>query len=161
MSDILSRIAPPPGARQAEKRVGRGTGSGLGKTCGRGQKGQKARQPGNIHKLHFQGGQTPMQRRLPKRGFRVPFPVRTIAINISDLERFDKGAEVGEQALREERLVQGSGVRIKILGNGELKKPLKVTAHAFSKSALEKIEKAGGQAITLDTRPDKSAGEQS
>ena len=149
MSDVLSRLAPPPGARQAEKRLGRGTGSGLGKTAGRGQKGQKARNPGNINKLHFQGGQTPMQRRLPKRGFRVPFPIHHVGINVSDLERFDSGTSVDEAVLREARLVQGRNARIKILGNGELTKKLDVTANGFSKSALEKIEKAGGKATVV------------
>jgi large subunit ribosomal protein L15 len=112
-------------------------------------KGQKARQPGNINKLHFQGGQTPIQRRLPKRGFRVPFPVNTVAINVSDLERFDAGATVDEVALRDARLVQGRGVRVKVLGEGELKKKLTVSAHAFSESAKQKIEKAGGKVIVL------------
>lgn len=151
MSDILSRLAPPAGARHKEKRLGRGIGSNLGKTAGRGQKGQKARAGGQINKLHFQGGQTPMQRRLPKRGFKVPFPVKTVAINVGDLEDFfDGGAAVDEAALRECRLVQGRGVRIKILGDGDLTKALTVTAHGFSKSALEKIEKAGGRAVKLD-----------
>jgi large subunit ribosomal protein L15 len=153
MSDILSRLAPPAGARQSEKRMGRGTGSGLGKTGGRGQKGQKARSGGNINKLHFQGGQTPMQRRLPKRGFRVPFPIKTVAINVGDLERFDAGSTVDEAALRSERLVQGRGVRIKILGDGELTKKLEVSAHGFSKSALVKIEKAGGKAVVVAQKP--------
>ncbi len=149
MSDILSRLAPPAGARHAEKRMGRGTGTGLGKTGGRGQKGQKARTGGNINKLHFQGGQTPMQRRLPKRGFRVPFPIKTVAINVAELERFDAGSTVDEAALRGARLVQGRDVRIKILGDGELTKKLEVSAHGFSKSALAKIEKAGGKAVVL------------
>jgi large subunit ribosomal protein L15 len=149
MSDILSRLAPPAGARQSEKRVGRGIGSRLGKTAGRGQKGQKARSGGNINKLHFQGGQTPMQRRLPKRGFNRPFTVRTVAINIGELERFDAGTAVDEAKLREARLVQGRDVRIKILGEGELTRALTVTAHAFSKSAAEKIVRAGGQVVAL------------
>jgi len=149
MTDLLSRLAPPEGAIQYEKRLGRGAGSRLGKTCGRGQKGQKARQPGNIHKLHFQGGQTPMQRRLPKRGFNVPFPVHTVAINVSALERFDAGTKVDEAALRKARLVQGRDVRIKILGEGALSKKLEVSAHSFSKSAAEKIEQAGGKAVIL------------
>ena len=157
MSDILSRLAPPEGAVQYEKRLGRGPGSRLGKTAGRGQKGQKARQPGNIHKLHFQGGQTPMQRRLPKRGFNVPFPVETVAVNVAALERFDAGSTVDEAALRKARLVQGRGVRIKILGDGELTKGLQVSAHAFSKSALEKIEKAGGKANVLPGPAARSA----
>jgi large subunit ribosomal protein L15 len=112
-------------------------------------KGQKARQPGNINKLHFQGGQTPIQRRLPKRGFRVPFPVRGVAVNVGDLERFDTGATVDEKALRDARLVQGRDVRVKILGEGELKKKLTVSAHAFSESAKQKIEKAGGKVVVL------------
>lgn len=156
MSEILSRLAPPDGARTYEKRVGRGTGSGVGKTAGRGVKGQKARQPGNIHKLHFQGGQTPMQRRLPKRGFRNPFPVEVIAINVGDLEGFESGT-VDEVALRGARLVQGRGARIKILGDGELTKKLEVYAHSFSKSAQEKIERAGGKAHVLPLFPETQA----
>jgi large subunit ribosomal protein L15 len=160
MTDILSRIAPPEGSVQSEKRLGRGPGSRLGKTAGRGQKGQKARQPGNIHKLHFQGGQTPIQRRLPKRGFNVPFPVHTVAINVSALERFDAGATVDEAALRKARLVQGRGVRIKVLGEGELTKKLEVSAHSFSKSAAEKIEKAGGKAVVIPALPPRAEGAQ-
>ncbi len=150
MNDVLSRLAPPPGARHLEKRVGRGIGSRLGKTAGRGQKGQKARSGGNINKLHFQGGQTPLQRRLPKRGFNPPFPVQTVAVNVGDLERFDAGTVVDEAKLREARLVQGRGVRVKILGEGTLTRALTVTAHAFSKSAAEKIRSAGGQAVALE-----------
>jgi large subunit ribosomal protein L15 len=149
MSTTLSRLTRPSGARHAERRVGRGVGSNLGKTCGRGQKGQKARNGGNIGKLHFEGGQTPIQRRMPKRGFRVPFPVATTAINVADLERFDTGSEVNEQTLRDIRLVQGKVNRIKILGHGELKKKLTVSAHKFSASAREKIEKAGGKVVEL------------
>jgi len=149
MSDALSSLGPPPGARRKEKRVGRGVGTGLGKTCGRGQKGQKARKGGNIGKLHFQGGQTPLQRRLPKRGFNNPFPVNTVAVNVGQLERFAAGATVDEETLRTARLVQGTGVRIKILGDGELTKKLTVSAHAFSKQALAKIEQAGGKVLVL------------
>jgi large subunit ribosomal protein L15 len=149
MSDILSRLAPPPGAKREAKRKGRGPGSGLGKTAGRGQKGQKARHPGNFSKDHFQGGQTPMQRRLPKMGFRVPFPIETIGVNVASLERFEAGAVVDEAMLREARLVQGRGVRIKILGEGELSKKLTVSAHRFSKGATEKIEKAGGKCVVV------------
>ena len=149
MSTVLSRLAPPEGARQYEKRLGRGIGSGLGKTCGRGSKGQKARQPGNINKLHFQGGQTPIQRRLPKRGFNVPFPEQTATVNLADLERFKAGSDVNEQALRDARLVQGRRMRIKVLGEGEVTKKLTVSAHAFSATAKEKIEKAGGKVVVL------------
>ena len=157
-SPLLSRLAPPEGARHSEKRLGRGVGSGLGKTCGRGQKGQKARHGGNFSKLHFQGGQTPLQRRMPKRGFRVPFPVKTVAVNLGDLESFKAGATVNEAALREARLVQGRDVRIKILGNGEITKKLTVEAHGFSKSAVEKLEKAGGKAVVLGAEPEAAAG---
>ena len=155
MADTLSRLAPPPGARREPKRFGRGTGTGIGKTGGRGQKGQKARHGGNFGKLHFQGGQTPMQRRLPKRGFRVPFPIDTVAINVGRLESL-KGKTIDEAALREAKLVRGRGVRIKILGEGELKKALTVSAHGFSKLAQEKIEKAGGKIVVIPFVPPKS-----
>ncbi len=146
---VLSHLAAPEGARHLEKRFGRGVGSGLGKTCGRGQKGQKARQGGNIGKLHFQGGQTPIQRRLPKRGFRVPFPVTVVGVNVGDLQELAAGTEVTESVLREARLVQGRGVQIKVLGDGEFTKKLTIHAHSFSKSALEKIEAAGGKAVVV------------
>jgi large subunit ribosomal protein L15 len=125
--------------------------TGLGKTGGRGQKGQKARHGGDFGKTHFQGGQTPIQRRLPKRGFNVPFPTQTVAINVASLDRFEKGQTVDEAALRQARLVQGRDVRIKILGEGTLDKALTVSAHAFSQSAKEKIEKAGGKAVLIPT----------
>jgi large subunit ribosomal protein L15 len=150
MSGELSRLSPPEGSRPRERRVGRGIGCRKGKISGRGMKGQKARQPGNIGKLTFQGGQTPLQRRVPKRGFRVPFPVQTVALNVADLEQFfDAGAEVNEVSLREVRLVQGQVGRIKILGDGDLSKALIVTASAFSESAKLKIEAAGGKVVVL------------
>jgi large subunit ribosomal protein L15 len=117
---------------------------------GKGFKGQKARHGGGFSKLHFQGGQTPIQRRLPKRGFRVPFPIRTVALNVGDLERFAAGATIDESALRDSRLLQGRADRIKILGDGELTKKLTVSAHRFSKSAQEKIERAGGSVVVLE-----------
>jgi large subunit ribosomal protein L15 len=147
---ILSELRPPEGARHKERRFGRGPGSGVGKMSGRGFKGQKARQPGNLGKLNFQGGQTPIQRRLPKRGFRIPFPVKVAVLNVSALEQFfDAKSEVGEAQLREVRLVQGRADKIKILGSGELSKPLTVSAHEFSQSARVKIEAAGGTVIVL------------
>jgi len=149
MSAILSELAPPEGARTHERRVGRGPGCRKGKVSGRGMKGQKARQPGNLGKVNFQGGQTPMQRRLPKRGFRNPFAVTVIALNVSALQRFESKAEIDEQALRDARLVQGSCARIKILGGGDLTKALTVKAHAFSPSARLKIEAAGGTVVEL------------
>jgi large subunit ribosomal protein L15 len=151
MSSILARLTPPAGSVKTAKRLGRGVGSGLGKTCGKGMKGQKARHGGNFGKLHFQGGQTPIQRRLPKRGFRVPFPVQTALVNVADLERFAAGSVVNEAALRGARLVQGRDVRIKVLGDGELSKKLTVEAHGFSAAATAQIEKAGGKAVVIDT----------
>jgi len=160
VSSVLSRLAPAPGSSKKEKRFGRGIGSGLGKTCGKGSKGQKARHGGDFGHLSFQGGQTPIQRRVPKRGFRVPFPVETAIVHLADLERFDAGTTVDEKALRDLRLVQGRDVRIKVLGDGELKKKLVVSAHAFSAGAREKIEKAGGKAVVLappEGAPEKPA----
>jgi large subunit ribosomal protein L15 len=158
--DILSKLQAPEGAVRKKTRVGRGVGSGLGKTSGRGQKGQKARSTGNINKKHFQGGQTPMQRRLPKRGFRNPLAATVYAVNVGDLEMFEPGTNVDAKALHEQRLLRGSlteilrglkhgAVRIKILGDGELTKKLTISATKFSASAVEKIEKAGGQAIVM------------
>ena len=149
MTNPLSRLVAPDGAVTKERRICRGVGSGLGKTGGRGQKGQKARSKGNINKLHFQGGQTPMQRRLPKRGFRSLFAAATAILNVAELERFPAGTNVDEEALRQAKLVRGSVDRIKILGDGELTKTLTVTAHSFSRAAVSKIEKAGGKAVVL------------
>jgi large subunit ribosomal protein L15 len=147
--DILSKLQAPEGAVTKKLRVGRGVGSGVGKTSGRGQKGQKARSSGNINKKHFQGGQTPIQRRLPKRGFRNPLADVVVNVNVGSLEAFEDGAHVDAAALREGRLVQGRFDVLKILGGGELTKKLTVTAHRFSKSAIAKIEKAGGKAVVL------------
>lgn len=147
--DILSKLQPPEGAVTRKVRIGRGVGSGIGKTSGRGQKGQKARSKGNINKLHFQGGQTPIQRRLPKRGFRNPLADVVANVNVGDLEAFDAGASVDAQALRAARLVQGRFDLIKVLGDGELTKSLTVTAHKFSRSAQQKIEAAGGKVVVL------------
>lgn len=153
MSALLSQLAPPPGSRQSEKRLGRGVGSGLGKTCGRGTKGQKARHGGNFGKLHFQGGQTPIQRRVPKRGFRKPFAEVVAEVNVGALEQFATGSEVDVVSLRGARLVQGKLDSIKILGNGELSKALTVHAHRFSQAAREKIEKAGGKVVVVASDP--------
>ena len=159
MADILSKLQAPEGATSEKRRIGRGVGSGLGKTAGRGQKGQKARSKGNINKLHFQGGQTPMQRRLPKRGFRTHDPYVTQAINVGDLEIFEAGQAVDEAALRSAKLVRGQLDRIKILGDGDLTKKLTVTAHKFSKSAKEKIEKAGGKVVEIAPKAGEAAAE--
>jgi large subunit ribosomal protein L15 len=147
MADTLSKLAKPAGATRAKTRVGRGVGSGLGKTSGRGQKGQYARSRG--FKPHFEGGQTPIQRRLPKRGFNNPFPTRTAEVNVGDLDGFDAGANVDAKALIGVGLVRGRYDRIKVLGTGELTKAVTVSAHAFSKSAAAKIQKAGGKVVLL------------
>lgn len=154
--DILSKLQAPEGAVTKKLRVGRGVGSGLGKTAGRGQKGQKARSTGNINKKHFQGGQTPIQRRLPKRGFRNPLADIIANLNVGDLEIFENGTEVNLDALRDKRLVRGRFDALKILGDGELTKKLTVTAHRFSKGAVTKIEKAGGKAVVI-ARPSAKA----
>lgn len=147
--DILSKLQAPEGANTERRRVGRGVGSGLGKTSARGQKGQKARSKGNINKKHFQGGQTPMQRRLPKRGFRNPLADQVVNLNVGDLEAFSDGAEVNATTLKAARLVRGRYDQIKILGEGELTKKLTVHAHRFSKAAAAKIEKAGGTVVVI------------
>jgi large subunit ribosomal protein L15 len=147
MADTLSKLAKPAGAGGPKTRVGRGVGSGLGKTSGRGQKGQYARSRG--FKPHFEGGQTPIQRRLPKRGFKNPFPTRTAEVNVGDLEVFAAGANVDEKALVASGLVRGRFDRIKVLGEGEITKAVTVSAHAFSKSAAAKIEKAGGKVVLV------------
>ncbi len=147
MAETLSKLAKPAGATHKKVRLGRGVGSGLGKTSGRGQKGQYARSRG--FKPHFEGGQTPLQRRLPKRGFNNPFPKLVAEVNVGDLEGFDVGANVDEAALLSSGLVRGRFDRIKVLGNGEITKAVTVSAHAFSKSAAAKIQKAGGKVVLL------------
>jgi len=143
-SPVLSRLRPPAGAVRGKRRKGRGPGSGLGKTAGHGQKGQKARHPGDFSKLGFEGGQMPLYRRIPKRGFTNPFTKKVATINVKDLTRFDAGSTVDESALREAGLVKRKVDVIKVLGDGEIDKALTVKVHAASASAAEKIEKAGG-----------------
>jgi len=143
MADTLSKLGPPAGSAKKPKRVGRGPGSGLGKTCGRGQKGQKSRSGGGVHP-GFEGGQMPLQRRLPKRGFQNPFRKQWATVNVGRLDVFDSGAVVDVQALLDRGLVSKVGDGVKILGQGELKKKLTVKAHAISAGALAKLEKAGG-----------------
>jgi large subunit ribosomal protein L15 len=155
---ILSRLRPPAGAVRPKKRKGRGPGSGLGKTAGKGQKGQKARNPGDFGKLAFEGGQMPLQRRLPKVGFHNPFSKKVEVVNLRDLGRFESGAEVDPGALREAGLLRQRDVdAIKVLGNGDLDRPLTIRAHAFSKSAKEKIEKAGGKAEVIPAHPEAAS----
>lgn len=150
---ILSRLAPPDGAVHEKKRKGRGPGSGLGKTAGRGQKGQKARQPGNIHKLFFEGGQMPLSRRLPKVGFTNPFTLTVAEVTVAKLDVFTSGEVVSEASLRAKGLVKGRFEAIKVLGNGTLSKPLTVQATAFSAGAKAKIESAGGSCVVMARTP--------
>jgi large subunit ribosomal protein L15 len=147
MADTFSKLAKPIGANKDKLRKGRGVGSGLGKTAGRGSKGQYAR---NGIRREFEGGQTPLARRLPKRGFNPPFPVRTAEVNVGALEAFAAGTEINETLLRDHGIIKGRIDRIKILGTGDLKKKVTVSAHAFSKTAVEKIEKAGGKALVVE-----------
>ncbi len=131
------------------KRVGRGPGSGHGKTCGRGHKGQRSRAGYSVHPT-FEGGQMPLVRRIPKRGFNNRWAETVAIVNLSDLEaRFDDCAEVTPETLRAKNLAKGRYDLLKVLGDGELTKTLKISAHKFSRSALQKIEKAGGQAVVL------------
>lgn len=139
----LNNLKPRKGARHAKKRVGRGPGSGHGKTAGRGEKGQKSRS-GFSRSLGFEGGQMPLHRRLPKRGFTNIFKKEHAVVNVSDLERFENGAVVDEAALREAGLVKGRNDGIKILGDGELTRTLTVHAAKFSATARKQIEAAGG-----------------
>jgi large subunit ribosomal protein L15 len=139
----LHNLKAPFGSRHKKKRVGRGQGSGLGKTAGRGGKGQKARS-GNMHFEGFEGGQSPLQRRLPKFGFNPPNRLCWAVVNLGELERFSAGATVDEASLKAAGLVKGVYDGIKILGNGELTRKLTVKAHRFSASAKDAIGKAGG-----------------
>jgi large subunit ribosomal protein L15 len=151
----LHNLQPRPGSRHRVKRLGCGESSGHGKTSGKGNKGQKARSGGSI-RLGFEGGQMPLIRRLPKRGFNnAAFHKRYAIINLGDLNGFKAGTAVDEQLLRESKLVRGDFVGIKILGGGELKHGLKVEADKVSAAAREKIEKAGGT-ITLREKAEGS-----
>ena len=141
----LNTMHPNDGATTTRKRVGRGIGSGLGKTSGKGHKGQNARSGGGV-RPGFEGGQLPLFRRLPKRGFsNARFKVEYATINLSDLNRFEDGAVVTPELLKEMGLVKNQLDGIKVLGNGTLEKKLTVKAHKFSSSAQEKIESLGGK----------------
>jgi large subunit ribosomal protein L15 len=153
---ILSRLRAPVGAVKKKKRKGRGVGSGLGKTSGKGMKGQKARSPGGFQKLGFEGGQTPLYRRLPKRGFKNPFSTNFATVNVKDLARFDAGATVDEQALRDAGLLRRACDGVKLLGDGELDRALTVRVSAASASAKAKIEKAGGKVEVLGAEAEAS-----
>ncbi len=142
----LHELSPAPGSTQVGKRKGRGPGNGNGKTAGRGHKGQWAR---SGVRIGFEGGQMPLARRLPKRGFHNIFAKRLEAINVSALNKFEDGAVVNVCDLLEKGIISKCEYGVKILGNGELTKKLTVRASAFSASAKEKIEKAGGTAEVI------------
>ena len=145
----LHELRPSEGAFKASKRVGRGTGSGLGKTSGKGHKGQNARSGGGV-RPGFEGGQLPLFRRLPKRGFsNAMFKVEYATINVSDLEKFEDGAVVTPELLKEMGILKKQLAGVKVLGNGELTKKVTVKAAKFSKTAVEKIEKIGGKAEVI------------
>jgi len=152
MADILSNLHPPAGAVRTRTRKGRGVGSGLGKTAGKGQKGQKARHAGNFSKLAFQGGQTPLQRRLPKRGFNNPFPTEVATVNVETLSSaFEAGSTVDLASLKVAKLVKRDAERVKVLGNGEVSHKLVLKVHAISAGARGKIEAAGGSVEIVST----------
>ena len=134
----------PAVKKTTRTRVGRGMGSGLGKTSGRGHKGQKARSGGSIRR-GFEGGQTPLYRRIPKRGFNNHFATEYAVVNVSDLERFDNGTVVNAETLLSEGIIRKELDGVKVLGNGTLTKKLTVVATKFSKSAEEKIQAVGGK----------------
>lgn len=137
-------LKPAPGSRKRKKRVGRGPGSGHGKTATRGTKGQLARTGGGT-RPGFEGGQMPLVRRLPKRGFRNPCRVEYAIVNVEQLNRFEAGEAITPERLIQEGLVRRRYLPVKILGNGTLDRPLTVRAHRFSRQAIQKIEAAGGK----------------
>ena len=146
----LSNLRPPKGAKHPRKRVGRGPGSGHGKTASRGTKGAKSRS-GFRFKRGFEGGQMPLHRRVPKRGFTNIFRVEYAVVNLDTIAQvFEAGSAVTPELLRERGLVRQSRAPIKVLGRGDITKPLTVRAHKFSGSAAEKIAKAGGKAETVE-----------
>jgi large subunit ribosomal protein L15 len=145
----LDNLRPPKGAKHAKKRIGRGQGSGNGKTAGRGHKGAKSRS-GFKFKRGFEGGQMPLHRRVPKRGFHNPFRVEYEVVNLDALaERFEAGAVITPELLREKGLVPGGSSPVKVLARGDITKALTIRAHGFSGKAAEKIVAAGGAAEKL------------
>lgn len=149
MTLSLNSLRPAKGSTHKKKRVGRGPGSGLGKTAGRGEKGQKSRS-GYSSKIGFEGGQMPLHRRLPKRGFTNIFKKQWLEVSLEALERgFDADAEITPDLLHRRGIIKKAKHDIVVLGNGEVTKALKVSAHRFTKSAREKIEKAGGTVTVI------------
>ncbi|MBR5922629.1 MAG: 50S ribosomal protein L15 [Clostridia bacterium] len=144
----LHELSPAEGSTKEVKRIGRGHGSGNGKTAGKGHKGQKAR-AGHGMRPGFEGGQMPLQRRVPKRGFNNIFAKDWLSINVGTLEVFEDGATVDAAALAEKRIIRKTGLPVKVLGNGKITKNLTVKLNAFSASAAEKIAAAGGKAEVI------------
>ena len=144
----LNELTKVPGSTQDAKRIGRGHGSGNGKTAGKGHKGQKAR-AGHGFRAGFEGGQMPLQRRVPKRGFNNIFAVEVIAINLTALDKFEDGTVVDIDALKAAGIVKNNCGNVKVLSNGEISKKLTVKVNAFSAAAKEKIEAAGGKAEVI------------
>ncbi|MCE5221097.1 MAG: 50S ribosomal protein L15 [Clostridium sp.] len=140
----LHELKPAEGSKKAPKRIGRGTGSGLGRNAGKGEKGQNARSGGGV-RPGFEGGQMPLYRRLPKRGFTNIFSKKIVSINLDRLNIFENGTEITPEVLLEKRVISKVLDGVKILGNGTLEKSLTVKGCKFSKSAIEKIEAAGGK----------------
>ncbi len=140
----LCELSPAVGSTKAPKRVGRGHGSGTGKTAGKGHKGQNARSGGGV-RPGFEGGQMPLYRRLPKRGFHNKFANNFVEINVKDLERFDANAEITAEVLKEAGVISKICDGVVVLGNGDITKPLTIKAKKFTKSAEEKIVAAGGK----------------
>jgi large subunit ribosomal protein L15 len=145
---MLNNLRRPHGAKKRKKVVGRGRGSGHGRTSGKGNKGQNARASGGV-RPGFEGGQMPLIRRIPKRGFTFTPKAKYEVVSLERLNQFKSGSEVTPQSMKDAQIVNKSNPRVKILGDGELKHPLKIQAHAFSRSALKKIETAGGTAKVL------------
>ena len=144
----LHELSPAYGSKKEPKRIGRGHGSGQGKTAGKGHKGQKARSGGSI-RPGFEGGQMPLQRRVPKRGFNNIFAKKVVAVNVGELEKFGEGSVIDANELISMGLINRSFDKVKILGEGNLTKSLTVKAQMFSKSAQQKIELAGGKAEVI------------
>ena len=145
----LGNLRPAPGSNTKKKRLGRGPGSGLGKTAARGGKGQTARKGGGI-RAGFEGGQTPLYRRLPKRGFTSPFRVEYNVVNLSALDKLDAGTKVTPELLEQRGMLRNPANPVKVLGKGELKKKLIVAVHKVSATAKSAIEKAGGSVETKE-----------
>lgn len=145
----LHELTPAVGSTKESKRIGRGHGSGNGKTAGKGHKGQKAR-AGRGMRIGFEGGQMPLHRRIPKRGFNNIFAEEYVAINVASLNKFEDGAKVDAAALAEKGIIDNANIPVKVLGNGNVTKKVTVEASAFSKSAVEKITAAGGKAEVIE-----------